>query len=437
MIPVSPLVWGSSEWKQTAEKLGVMSNRLASQKPRPARDVKKSQGPLNVERFRVSIPEHLLADLRQRLTRTRWAGDFENADWAYGTEQGYLTELVRYWAKDFDWKAQEETLNAFSHYRVNLEGVPIHFIHEKGRGPRPIPLIMTHGWPWTFWDMHKVIRPLTHPAEFGGDPNDAFDVVVPSLPGFGFSTPLKQSGITFMRTADLWVRLMEGLGYPRFAAQGSDIGAFVSSQLGHEYADKVLGIHITFPMPLDANTNPESFPPSTAYGPDEQDALRRNTSFMNDGTGYVSIQSTRPQTLAYAMHDSPAGMCAWFLEKRRAWSDCDGNVEKVFSKDELLTAMTLYWVTESFDSAARFYYETHQHPWKPSHPGPRMVDVPTGVAIMPKDVVQMPRSWAQEYYDLRSWNVFPAGGHFAHMEQPEALVEDIRNFFRPLRSKMG
>lgn len=435
MIPVNPILWDSSKWKQSADRMGVKLKPARFIPPphsHAERDGKKPHVPFNVERFKVSIPDHILADLRQRLTRTRWAGDFGNADWGYGTEQGYLTELVRYWAKDFDWKAQEDAINAFNHYRVNLEGVPIHFIHEKGNGPHPIPLVMTHGWPWTFWDMHKVIRALTHPK----DPNDAFDVVVPSLPGFGFSTPLRQQGVNFIRTADLWVRLMEGLGYPRFAAQGSDVGAFVSSQLGHKYAEKMIGIHITFPLPLDANTNPKSFEElATRYAPEEAKAFERTMHFLQDGTGYVSIQSTRPQTLSYAMHDSPAGMCAWFLEKRRAWSDCDGDVEKSFTKDELLTAMTLFWATESFDSAARFYYETAHHPWEPTHQGQRMVDVPTGVAIMPKDVVQAPRSWAEEYYDLRSWNIFPAGGHFAHMEQPERMVKDIQDFFRPLRAR--
>lgn len=433
MISIKPLVWSSVEWKQAAEKLGSKRHPLIH----PMHGPKKPAGSLHAERFKVCIPEHVLMDLRQRLTRTRWAADYGNEDWGYGTEQGYLTELVRYWAKDFDWSAQERAINAFSHYRTNLEGVPIHFIHERGQGPRPIPLVLSHGWPWTFWDMHKVIRPLTHPAEFGGNPEDAFDVVVPSLPGFGFSTPLKQTGVSFMRTADLWVRLMEGLGYSRFGAQGSDTGAFISSQIAHRYPEHVLGLHVTFPMPLDANTNPNGIPAPEAYAPDEQQALARTVNFLRDGTGYVNIQSTRPQTLSYAMHDSPAGMCAWFLEKRRAWSDCDGDVENVFTKDELLTAMTLYWVTESFGSAARFYYETAHHPWEPSHPDPRVVNVPTGVAIMPNDVVQMPRSWAEQYYDLRSWKVFPTGGHFAHMEQPELLVKDIRDFFRPLRAQLG
>ena len=388
---------------------------------------------MSKERFTISVPDEVLADLRHRLAKTRWPGDSGNESWAYGTERGYLAELVRYWAKDFDWRAQERALNAFSHYRTTLDGVPLHFIHERGHGPRPLPLVLTHGWPWTFWDMNKLLRPLTYPAEFGGSPEDAFDVVVPSLPGFGFSTPLPMTaGMTHVKTADLWARLMEQLGYPRFGAHGSDVGAFVSAQLGHKYADRMIGIHTTFPLPLNSNTG--GLPPFSEYGPDEQEALQRTVRFLQDGTGYVGIQSTRPQTLSYAMHDSPAGMCAWLLEKRRAWSDCDGDVERVFSKDELLTAMTLYWVTESFGSAARFYYETAHTPWEPSHSRTPVVGVPTGVAIMPRDVVQMPRRWVERYYNVQRWTDFPSGGHFAAMEQPERLVEDIRAFFRPLRA---
>ncbi|HZH78912.1 MAG TPA: epoxide hydrolase [Archangium sp.] len=384
------------------------------------------------EQFRISIPEDVLADLHQRLSRTRWAGDFGNENWAYGTEQGYLSELVRYWLEDFDWRAQEKALNAFNHYRTTLDGIPIHFLHERGQGPRPLPLVMTHGWPWTFWDMQKVIRPLTQPAEFGGDPRDAFDVIVPSLPGYGFSTPLTKTGVNWWRTADLWVRLMqEVLGYSKFAAYGADWGGLITGQLGHKYADRLVGVYLTGLAPLDVFTR--GLPPPSAYGPDEQEALVRAMRFAQEGGGYMSIQSTRPQTLAYAMHDSPVGMCAWLLEKRRDWSDCGGNVESVFSKDDLLTTMTLYWATQSFDTAARYYYEATHHPWTPSHSRSRVIEAPTAVALFLKDLVQAPRRWAEEYCNLQRWTIFPAGGHFAPMEQPERLVEDIRAFFRPLR----
>ncbi len=385
-----------------------------------------------MERFEVAIPEEVLTDLRQRLNRTRWPGDFNNTAWAYGTEQGYLQELVRYWADGFDWRAQERAINAFSHYRTTVDGIPLHFIREKGKGPRPLPLILTHGWPWTFWDLKKVIRPLTDPAAFGGDARDAFDVIVPSLPGFGFSTPLTKPGVTCWNTADLWVKLMrEVLGYERFGAHGDDFGAVITAQLGHKYAQHLVGVHFTLMAPLDIGTK-GPVPPSE-YGPDEQEKLQRTLRFFQEGSGYSNLQSTRPQTLTYGLNDSPAGLCSWILEKRRAWSDCDGDVEKVFTKDELLTTMTLYWATQSFGTSARYYYESSHHPWQPSHDRTPVVEAPTAIASLPKEVFHMPRLWAEKYYNLQRWTDFPAGGHFSPMEQPERLVEDLRAFFRPLR----
>ncbi len=430
---LNPFIVNFEEWKNLARETGGPERRSMGDVGRERRHGSGTlPSELSKEPFQVSIHEEILADLRQRLSRTRWAEDWGNENWAYGTEQGYLSELVRYWVKDFDWRAQERAINAFNHYRTSIDGIPLHFIHEQGRGPRPIPLLLTHGWPWTFWDMQKLIRPLTHPAEFGGDPADAFDVVVPSLPGYGFSTPLRKARVSCWSTADLWVRLMQDvLGYSRFGAHGGDYGAIISAQLGHKYADRLIGAHITLPVPLEVIT--KGLPPPSEYGPDEQEALQRTLMYFSDGGGYSSIQSTRPQTLSYAMHDSPAGMCAWILEKRRAWSDCGGDVEKVFSKDDLLTTMTLYWATQSFDSAARFYYETAHNPWEPSHTRERVVEAPTAVAIFPKDIFQMPRRWAERYYNLQRWTVFPEGGHFAPMEQPERLIEDIRAFFRPLR----
>jgi pimeloyl-ACP methyl ester carboxylesterase len=386
---------------------------------------------MHVTPFSISIPDEILTDLRDRLSKTRWAEDFGNENWAYGTEQGYLAELVRYWQEGFDWRAQEKALNAFNHYRTTLDDLPLHFIHERGKGPHPVPLILSHGWPWTFWDMHKIIRPLTDPAAFGGDPLDAFDVVVPSLPGFGFSTPLKKTGMNWWKTADLWVRLMEGLGYPRFAAHGGDWGAMLTLQLGHKYADRVLGVHTTGLAPLDIFT--KGPPPASEYSPDEQEGLERTRRTLTKGSGYSAIQSTCPQTLAYAMHDSPVGMCAWLLEKRRAWSDCGGDVEKVFTRDELLITMTLYWVTQSFGSAARFYYEAINQPWQPSHNQMPVIQAPTAVSITPHSLSKMPRRWSERYFNLQRCTDFPGGGHFLPMEQPELLVQDIRDFFRPLR----
>jgi len=386
------------------------------------------------EPFSISIPDQTLTDLRDRLARTRFAPEFANARWEYGTSGGYLKELIDYWRDRYDWRSVERDMNAFSHYKTSIEGVPIHFLHEPGKGPRPIPLVMNHGWPWTFWDFHKVIRPLADPGAHGGDPRDAFDVVVPSLPGYGFSEPLATPGINFWRTADLWVTLMRDvLGYDKFAAQGGDWGAAIAAQLGHKYAQHLIGIHVHLLVNLNfigrgGGPQPEDF------GPGEETWLARSRGFMREGTGYMAMQSTRPQTIASALDDSPAGLCAWILEKRRAWSDCDGDVERRFSKDDLCTTMTLYWATQTYGTSARYYYEAAHHPWKPSHDRRPVVEAPTGAAIFPGEILLMPRRWAERTYNLQRWTMMPSGGHFAPMEEPDRLVEDIRAFFRPLRS---
>jgi pimeloyl-ACP methyl ester carboxylesterase len=278
-----------------------------------------------------------------------------------------------------------------------------------------------------------VIRPLSDPASFGGDPADAFDVVVPSLPGYGFSTPLTKTGINYWNTADLWVKLMrEELGYDRFAAQGGDWGALITAQLGHKYAQHLLGVHVNLMAPL-GFFGGEDAPRPEDYAPEEKPRLERNRMFMDDGGGYMHEQRTRPQTLAFALNDSPAGLCSWILEKRRAWSDCGGDVAQRFSKDDLCTTMTIYWITQSFGTSARYYYEAAHNQWKPSHDRTPVVEAPTGIAVFLKEVMLMPRKWAERYYNLKRWTVMPSGGHFAPMEEPERLVEDVRAFFRPLR----
>jgi pimeloyl-ACP methyl ester carboxylesterase len=384
------------------------------------------------EPFTISVPEATLTDLRERLKKTRWPQDFANANWEYGTNSAYLKEIVDYWINQYDWRKHEREMNTFSHYKTTIEGMPIHFIHEPGKGPKPIPIILSHGWPWTFWDLNKVIRPLADPAAFGGDPDDAFDVVVPSLPGYGFSTPLTTPGINFWRTADLWVTLMKDvLGYQKFAAEGGDWGAIITEQLGHKYAEHLIGAYIHLMIPLDVFVG--GLPAESEYGPDEKGWYQRNQNFFAAESGYSALQMTKPQTIAHALNDSPAGLCSWILEKRRTWSDCDGNVEKRFTKDELLTTMTLYWITESYGTSARYYYECTHNPWKASHNRTPVVEAPTGVGVFQKEVVLMPRKWADRYYNLKRWTLMPSGGHFAPMEEPQRLVDDIRAFFRALR----
>ena len=387
---------------------------------------------MQLESFRVDIKQHVLDDLQHRLERTRWADDFANEQWDYGTNGAYLHELVDYWRTRYDWRQHEARINHWPHFRTSIDGVPIHFMHIRGKGPSPMPLMLNHGWPWTFWDFQKLLAPLSDPGGHGGDPADAFDLIVPSLPGHGFSTPLTTPGVNFARTADLWVRLMNGLGYPRFASHGGDWGSFITAQLGHKYADRLIGAHLSMMAPLDFATGGGI--PREDYSPEEQPWAERTRQFFRNGSGYFALQTTRPQTLSYALHDSPAGLCAWILEKRRAWSDCDGDVERRFSKDDLLTTVMLYWLTNSFITSGRYYYEAVHQPWQPSHDRTPVVQTPTGIAVFLKEIMLRPRRWAERYYNVRQWNVYPSGGHFAPMEEPQVLTDDIRAFFRPLRS---
>jgi pimeloyl-ACP methyl ester carboxylesterase len=378
--------------------------------------------------FRVEIPQADLDEVRDRLKRTRWPSEpFVNDDWQAGANLAYMRELVDYWLSHYDWRAHERAMNAFPQFKTEIDGVPIHFIHQRGKGPNPMPLVINHGWPWTFWDMRKIIGPLSDPAAHGGDPADAFDVVAPSLPGFAFSSPVGKEPANFFTTADLWVKLMARLGYERFATQGGDIGAMVSSQLGHKYADRIIGAHLHLLLPTKAPR-----PEPADFTPEEAAFGQRTAQFMQDGSGYMHIQRTRPQTISYAMHDSPVGLAAWLVEKRRAWGDTRDGLETVFSKDDLITTAMLYWLTETYVSSAKHYYDSrftdHVHDRVP------VVEAPTGVLQFKGDVILQPRKWAERYFNLKRWNVAERGGHFAPMETPQVLVDDIRAFFRTLRA---
>ncbi|RYE70562.1 MAG: epoxide hydrolase [Rhizobiaceae bacterium] len=379
--------------------------------------------------FSIAIEEDALTEVRDRLARTRWPQEIgDNAGWQAGTNLAYMRELVDYWMNSYDWRAQEEAMNAWPHFRTVIDDIPIHFIHVKGKGPNPTPLIINHGWPWTFWDMRKIIGPLSDPAAFGGDPADAFDVIAPSLPGFAFSSPLEAEGIFFNPTADLWAKLMTRLGYDRFATQGGDVGAYVSARLGHKYAERLIGVHLHLAGPA-----MPPYPTAEDYAPEELAWGAKFAAFMAEGSGYMQIQRTRPQTLGFAMHDSLVGLAAWLIEKRRAWSDCDGDVETVFSKDDLITAAMLYWLTDTYVSSARHYYEAKAERLMPCHDRQPPVEAPTALLQFRNDVWLQPRKWAERYYNLKRWNVADRGGHFAPMEAPELLVDDIRTFFRELR----
>lgn len=383
------------------------------------------------EPFSVAIDADLLADMRRRLRATRWAEDFGNDDWAYGVEGSWLKEMVDYWADAYDWRAQEAAINHFPQFRVTIDGIPIHYLHVRGKGPNPLPIILTHGWPWTFWDYKDVIEPLTDPARFGGDPNQSFDVIVPSLPGYGFSSPLRTTGVNVRAIAALWARLMRDvLGYPRFAAAGGDWGAVVTAEMGHSQPDGLAGIYLTMPHGLGVvrlDIREQDFAPDEAW------MAARMMESRPLVASHVTAHVSDPQTLAYAMSDSPVGTAAWLWERRRAWSDCGGDVLRVFDRDALCTLASIYWLTNSIGTSFRLYAEQFRRPWTPVHDRSRLVDVPTGVAILPREVALIPRAFLETRYNMQRYTLFPRGGHFAAAEVPELVVDELRAFFAPYR----
>ena len=377
---------------------------------------------MSIQSFKIDIPQATLDDLRARLARTRWPDEVEGAGWDYGTNLQYMKELADYWQHTYDWRKQEARLNQFAQFKAEVDGVGIHFIHERGKGPNPLPIILTHGWPDSFYRMHKIIPLLTDPASYGGDPADSFDVIVP---GFGFSDRPRERGMTSGRVAELWARLMtDVLGYRRFAAAGGDTGSPVTQFLAFAHPESLVGIHLTDVGYHNLN----------AYQSDLSEAEKQYLSdvqqwVMQEGA-YMMIQSTRPQTLAYGLNDSPVGLAAWIVEKFRAWSDCDGDVERRFSKDELLTNIMIYWVSETIPSSMRLYYEAMHTP--PLKPGQR-IEVPAGLAFFKE--LTPPREWAERSLRIERWTEMPRGGHFAALEEPELLAQDIRAFFHDLKAK--
>jgi pimeloyl-ACP methyl ester carboxylesterase len=381
--------------------------------------------------FSLHVPEEELADLRQRLLKTRWPDQAPGEPWRGGTDLDFMRQLVAHWTSGFDWRAQEARLNAFPQYRVALSAIDLHFIHVQGvvapDGTAPLPLLLSHGWPGSVFEFLEIIPRLTDPARYGGDPADAFTVVAPSLPGFGLSFVPGQPRFSVEQIADCFAALMtEVLGYDRFGAQGGDWGSYISSRLGYAYPERVAGIHLNM-MPLRRET-------ADVDDRDPEQARYRLEleHWLKEEAGYIAIQGTRPQTLAYGLTDSPAGLAAWIVEKLRNWSDCNGDVESVFTLDELLANISLYWFTGAVGSSFWPYYARAHGPW-PIPPG-EQVKVPTGYAEFPREILRPPRSMAQKVYpDLRRWSVMQRGGHFAALEQPEVLVGEIRAFFRECR----
>jgi len=380
--------------------------------------------------FTIDIPQQDLDDLRQRLRRTRWPADPGNPGGRYGAPRDWVEELVRYWAEDHDWRAVEAEMNGHEHLLVDIDGIPVHFLRARGTGPSPLPLVLTHGWPWTFWDLRHVVGPLADPAGHGGDPADSFDVIVPSLPGYGFSVPLTTTGIDIPRVAQLWDRLMRDvLGYERYGAQGGDWGAFVTGQLGHAHAEHVVGAYLT--LPVIPGLIGKRAPSRHDFAPDEQWMLARADEARRLTEAHVAVHRRDPQTFAYAMADSPAGLGAWLWHRRQLW--CDGDALEVFGRDDLCTLASLYWFNGSMASSIRLYAEQFSKPQVLAHDRPKIIEAPTGFGIFPKELMFVPRATAERYTDLRRWTVFDRGGHFGPAERPDALVPELRAFFRDLR----
>ena len=383
---------------------------------------------MDVRPFTIAIEDGVLEDLQKRLADTRWPDEIPNTGWDYGSNLGYLKELVEYWRTKFDWRAQEAKLNAFNHFKSKVDGLDIHFIHEKGKGPNPIPLIITHGWPSCFFEMTKIIPLLADPASHGGDAADSFDVVAPSLPGFGFSDHAQERGMEVQRVAGMWNKLMtQNLGYPKFAAQGGDIGSGVTARLGFAHSDTLFGIHLTSITRPTPYMGPGSKPVTDA----EQALITQRDKWFADEGGYNHIQGTKPQTLAYGLNDSPVGLAAWIVEKYRTWSDCGGDVEKSYTKDELLTIVTIYWVTQTISSSTRMYFENQKNLWTMEKD--QKVPAPAGMAMFPQEISKPPREWGERSYDVRRWTELTSGGHFAALEEPQQLAEEVRSFFRDFR----
>jgi pimeloyl-ACP methyl ester carboxylesterase len=376
----------------------------------------------DVQPFRIEASDEDLADLRRRLRATRWPDAETVDDWSQGVPLAYLQEVCRYWADEYDWRAREAHLNSFPQFRAAVNGLGIHFVHARSPEPNALPLVVTHGWPGSIVEFHKVIGPLTDPVRHGGDPGDAFHVVCPSLPGYGFSDKPARAGWGVEKIADTWGELMRALGYPRYVAQGGDWGAIVTTRIGIQDSEHCLGIHLNMPI---APPDPATLGDLT---PAEAAALQSMDAYGKFDSGYSKQQSTRPQTVGYGLVDSPAGQAGWVIEKYWSWMDCDGHPENVLTRDELLDNVMMYWLPGTGASSARLYWESF------NDPSMEEVKIKTGCSIFPKEIFRSSRRWAEKRFtNLVHWNELDKGGHFAAFEQPATFVDELRTCFRHMR----
>lgn len=381
--------------------------------------------------FTIAVPDAVLEDLHRRLDHVRWPDQAPGEPWSLGIPVTEVRAAVEHWRSRYDWRAREAAMNAWPHFLTRAAGEQVHFIHARSPEPDATPLVLTHGWPGSFVEFLDVIGPLTDPVAHGGDAADAFHVVVPSMPGYGFSGPTVQPGFDVNRVADAIAEVMAQLGYDRYIAQGGDWGAIVTRRLGEAYADRLIGIHVNMLFAFPSGDDPDAM-----AGVTEADGARLAAAGARiaDGTGYMAIQSTRPQTLAYGLTDSPTGLAAWILEKFQAWSDLDeDSAAATFGLDRLLDNLMIYWVTDTVGSAARLYAESARAGTGAAQAWAGRVEVPTGHTVYPYELLQTPRAWGEKRYNLVYWAEQPRGGHFAAFERPEAFVTDIRSFARILR----
>jgi pimeloyl-ACP methyl ester carboxylesterase len=411
-------------------KVVMTDNILIRAKPNNIRDNMAKSNKENaiaerVEPFKIEIPQETLDDLKNRLEKTRWTDEVEDAGWDYGTNLAYMKDLAEYWQNKYDWRKHEAKLNEFHQFKVDIGGLGIHFVYERGEGSNPTPIILTHGWPDSFYRFHKIIPMLTNPEKYGGKPEDSFDVIVPSIPGFGFSD---HKAMSEGAVANLWGKLMiDVLGYGKFAAAGGDLGSGITKSLTVTYPEAVTAIHLT---DVGYPTGQEDF--STMSEAEQKFAGFIQQWWFTEGA-YNMIQATKPQTLGYGLNDSPVGLAAWIIEKFYTWSDCHGNIENSFTKDELITNVMIYWVTETINSSIRTYLENARAVYtSPSALKPGHSEVPAAVASFPAEA-PLPREWAERNVKLKRFTKMPRGGHFAAMEEPELLAQDIREFFSSLR----
>ena len=371
-----------------------------------------------VKPFEYHAPQNALDDLKQRLAQTRWPERETANDWSEGVPREKMRALIHYWQTAYDWRQCEKQLNRFPQFRTQIDGLGIHFIHVRSKNPNALPIILTHGWPSTVLLFRDVIEPLTNPTAHGGKAEDAFEVVIPSLPGFAFSDKNAE------RAAQAWATLMSRLGYKRYVAQGGDWGAFITTAMAQQWAPGLVAIHLNFPQVI-----PDRLP--VQLSPDQQHAMEVLNRFRSEGSGYLTIQATRPQTIGYALMDSPAGQAAWIYDIYNAGTGNLGDPEKAITRDKILDEITLYWLTGTAAASARLYYEQRALLGKSKNPG--RVDMPVGVSLFPHDL-PAPRSWAKDVYpNLFYWNELDQGGHFASLEKPDLFVEELRTCFRKVR----